>query len=278
MNRNIDENVVEDFGREWSSFNQSHVPESELNDLFDRYFSIFPFECISDQSTGFDLGCGSGRWAKIMAPKVGTLHCIDPSLLALETAKAKLAENENCHFHQAAVDNLPIDDGSMDFGYALGVLHHVPDTELGIQQCVRKLKPGAPILLYLYYAFDNRPVWYRMIWKISNVFRAIISNFPFSIKKFVCFIIALIAYLPLARLALIVERWGMNVNHFPLADYRNRTFYTMRTDALDRFGTRLEKRFTKNQISEMLIRSGVERIQFSEQSPYWCVIAYRKNC
>ena len=30
---------------------------------------------------------------------------------------------------------------------------------------------------------------------------------------------------------------------------KNKTFYFMRTDALDRFGTKLEKRFTKEEIN-----------------------------
>ena len=67
------------------------------------------------------------------------------------------------------MDAIPLPDGSADFGYSLGVLHHVPDTQKGIIECVRKLKPGAPFLLYLYYAFDNRPWWFRTIWKISDL-------------------------------------------------------------------------------------------------------------
>ena len=67
----------------------------------------------------------------------------------------------NCEFHCASVDAIPLPDDSADFGYSLGVLHHVPDTQKGILECVRKLKPGAPFLLYLYYAFDNRPWWFR---------------------------------------------------------------------------------------------------------------------
>jgi hypothetical protein len=49
----------------------------------------------------------------------------------------------------------------MDFGYSLGVLHHVADTEGALRAAVRTLKPGAPLLVYLYYAFDNRPRWSR---------------------------------------------------------------------------------------------------------------------
>jgi 2-polyprenyl-3-methyl-5-hydroxy-6-metoxy-1,4-benzoquinol methylase len=59
----------------------------------------------------------------------------------------------------------------MDFGYSLGVLHHVPDTNQGIRDCVSMLKPGAPFLLYLYYALDNRSLAYRFLWKTSDILR-----------------------------------------------------------------------------------------------------------
>ena len=154
---NLDGKTVEGFGDEWERFDQSGLPAAEHVRLFDSYFSVFPWDTLPENSEGFDLGCGSGRWAKLAAPRVGKLHCIDPSS-ALEVARRNLAKNPNCEFHIASVDVIPVDDASMDFGYSLGVLHHVPDTQAAISACVEKLKVGAPFLVYLYYAFDNRPL------------------------------------------------------------------------------------------------------------------------
>jgi ubiquinone/menaquinone biosynthesis C-methylase UbiE len=47
------------------------------------------------------------------------------------------------------VQELPFADGSMDFGYSLGVLHRVPSIAEALRACTRKLKPGAPFLVYL---------------------------------------------------------------------------------------------------------------------------------
>src|SRR5262249_61545616 len=69
----------------------------------------------------------------------------------------------NVDFHLAAIDRLPIADAALDFAYCLGVLHHVPDTERALAGIARKLKPGAPLLVYIYYALDNRPRWYRLL-------------------------------------------------------------------------------------------------------------------
>jgi len=163
----------------------------------------------------------------------------------------------------------------MDFGYSLGVLHHVPDTQAGLDACVRKLKPGAPFLLYLYYAFDNRPAWFRLVWQMSELFRAIVSRLPHGLRYFSSQIFALFVYLPLARASWMLEKTGLNVSMIPLSTYRHRSFYTMRTDALDRFGTRLEQRFSREKINTMMLQAGLERISFSASEPFWCAIGYR---
>lgn len=274
MSENLDRNVVEGFGDEWSRFDQSALAADEIEQMFDNYFNIFPWEELPTGAVGFDLGCGSGRWAKLVAPRVEKLHLIDPSD-AIEVALKNLQGARNCVFHRASVDSIPLEDESCDFGYSLGVLHHIPDTEAGIRSCVAKLKPGAPFLLYLYYRFDNKPTWFRALWMVSNAGRIVVSRLPYRIRYLVSQILAASVYFPLARGSKLLERAGFNVNNFPLSQYRNNSFYTMRTDALDRFGTRLERRFTKAEISEMMSRSGLEDLKFSETS-FWTAVGFRK--
>jgi SAM-dependent methyltransferase len=242
---NIDRRTVEGFGEEWHAFSQEQLDPAEQRRAFDEYFSLFPFEELSADAEGFDVGCGSGRWAAVMAPKVGVLHCIDPANRALEVARRRLAGHSNVNFHLAGVDDIPLPDGSQDFGYALGVLHHVPNTEAAMASCIRKLKAGAPFLVYVYYAFDNRPSWFRLLWSVTDLGRKAISRLPFPVRKHLTTAIAAGVYYPLASLAAIMERRGRDVTNFPLSFYRDRSFYSMRTDALDRFGTRLEQRFSR---------------------------------
>ena len=273
---NVDYETVEGFGDEWVRFDQSKLSSQERKAIFESYFSIFPWADLSKVAEGFDLGCGSGRWAKLVAPLVGRLHCIDPSV-ALDVARRNLSGFGNCEFHCATVDAIPVEDSSMDFGYSLGVLHHVPDTQAGIDACVKKLKPGAPFLVYLYYAFDRRPWWFRAIWRLSDVLRRAVSHLPHGLRYATSQTLALLVYLPLARVAQVAEKTGVDVSNFPLSTYRNLSFYTMRTDALDRFGTRLEQRFTREQIRSMMEKAGLERVVFSETAPFWCAVGYRRS-
>ena len=274
--KNVDVNVVKGFGEEWDSYNQSSLSDIEAKDLFSRYFNIFPSNFLQDDKVGIDIGCGSGRWAKHIAPLVKELHCVDASKKALNVARNNLDSFDNCIFTHATTDALGSLDQQFDFGYSVGVLHHIPDTKKALIDCIAVLKVGSPFLLYLYFAFDNKPLWYRIFWKISEPIRFIISRSSFPVRKFITSLIALLIYLPFSRLALIFDKLGIHSEDIPLSAYKNRSFYSMRTDALDRFGTRLEKRFSRQDITSMMTEAGFTDIQFSDNRPFWVCLARKK--
>ena len=134
--------------------------------------------------------------------------------------------------------------------YSLGVLHHIPDTQAGLNAIAKFLKPGAPFLVYLYYALDNRPFWFRLVWKISNVFRLFISRLPYSLRYFSSQLIAIFIYFPLAWIAYIFEKIGVDVRNFPLSSYRNVSFYTMRTDSWTDLGHGWRNDFQRSKLKE----------------------------
>ena len=275
MNSNLHKDTVKSFGDEWNRFDQSELSSADARRIFDEYFAVFPWDRLPVNSSGFDMGCGSGRWAKLMAPLVGHLHCIDPSS-ALDVAREALAFAENVSFHCASVDACPLPPCSQDFGYSLGVLHHVPDTACAIRMCVEMLKPGAPFLVYLYYAFDNRSKLYRLTWRCSDFIRQAVCRLPSTFKHLVTDTLAALVYFPFARFSLLAERMGFNVSAIPLSYYRTHSFYTMRTDSRDRFGTPLEQRFTRLEIIAMLNAAGLKDISFSEKVPYWCAVGIKR--
>ena len=233
---NKDQRVIEEFGEEWKKFEHGDLNKASLLKSFDQYFSIFPWSSLSLVSEGFDMGCGSGRWAQFVAPKVTLLNCVEPSD-AINVAKNNLKLFSNVRFLNETTENCSLKTSSQDFGYCLGVLHHIPNTKNALADCSRLLKSGAPFLLYLYYNFDNKPFWFKFIWIISDLIRKVVSKFPQPLKKFTSEIIALLIYFPLARIALLCERLKLNPLNIPLSDYRKKPYYQMRNDSLDRFGT-----------------------------------------
>lgn len=273
---NVDERTISSFGQEWSTYDQSCLPnDGKTAQRFEEYFTIFPWDTLPDNPVGVDVGCGSGRWALRVAPRVGALHCIDASKEALLVARRNLADQSNCTFHHASVAAIPLPLGSMDFCYSLGVLHHIPDTMAGIEACVALLKPGAPFLVYLYYALDQRPWWFRGLWKATDVVRRGIARLPFWPKRALTELIAVTVYWPVARLSAVVERLGRDPAGLPLSWYRDKSLYIMRTNAFDRFATPLEQRFSRAQIAAMMRKAGLEDVRFSENLPFWCAVGRR---
>jgi SAM-dependent methyltransferase len=259
---NIDTETVRGFGQEWSTFSQESLGHAERAELFGKYFSLIDWS--KRPKRALDMGCGSGRWDVLAAPLVDELVAADASSEALLVARRNI-EAPNVSFVECTPDTVPFPNGYFDLIFSLGVLHHVPETAGAIRSLVGKLCPGGTLLLYLYYAFDNRPTWFRAIWKVTDLVRRLISSLPFSVRYVLSQLIALCVYWPLARTA----KYFSVSDSWPLRFYAERSFYVMRTDALDRFGTKLEKRFTKQQIAEMLNSAGLEDTHFSGSAPYW---------
>src|SRR6266481_427245 len=151
---NLDVETVEGFGQEWSKFTQEGLSRAERAEVFRKYFSLVDW--AKKPQRALDMGCGSGRWAVLVAPLVGELVAADASSEALRVAQRNI-QASNVSFVESTPETLPFPDRHFDLIFSLGVLHHVPDTGSAIRSLAAKLVPGGSLLLYLYYAFDNRP-------------------------------------------------------------------------------------------------------------------------
>lgn len=272
---NVDTKTVESFGEEWEHFHA--FSDIELKKIGDEYFDIVDDSKLNRNAVVLDVGCGSGRWSRYIAPKVKQVEAIDPSKAVF--AAADLTKDcGNVRVTQASADHIPFPDNSFDFVFSLGVLHHIPDTRKAMQACVNKLKPGGHFLVYLYYNLENRSAFFKLLFSIVNIQRKIISSLPDFLKRLSCSLIAFFIYWPFARLSLLMKKLGSSsfYKRVPLSYYHDKSFYIMRNDALDRFGTPLEQRFSKAQINEMMESCGLTEIVFSEKAPYWHAVGKKK--
>jgi ubiquinone/menaquinone biosynthesis C-methylase UbiE len=190
-----------------------------------------------------------------------------------------LEKTDNVQLYKASIDNLPFNDNYFDFGFSLGVLHHIPDTRQAMNACVRKVKPGGYFLVYLYYNFDNRGKLFKFIYWLSNLIRLIVCRLPGKLKRFFCDILAVLLYMPFVGLCRLFRMLGVPEKirqKIPLQIYEKASFYIIRNDALDRFGTPLEQRFTKKEITAMMEGAGLTDIIFSPYAPYWHAVGKKK--
>jgi SAM-dependent methyltransferase len=271
--KNLDQEVINSFGHEWAAFDYS---ETETNEALDAQFLAYcePIDLSQfnpETSLAADFGAGSGRWTSRLLPYFCLVYALEPSDGASKVLTKKFVNEKRVKILQETVGMNSIPSNSLDLAMSLGVLHHIPDTALAIKDVASKIKGGGVFLCYLYYKLENKPVHYRGLFWASNSLRWVISRLPYVIRRFIAQLIAGVVYLPLSRVAKYLAREGMNVSNFPLHHYANMPFIMLQNDALDRFGTRLEQRFSKRDIEEMLAQAGfdVTTLKFSDSEPFW---------
>jgi SAM-dependent methyltransferase/uncharacterized protein YbaR (Trm112 family) len=264
--------VVAQFDREWSRF--SDVDTAEQATIYDMYFDLVPASELDGRAV-LDAGCGAGRWAVQVAKRGGRVVALDAG------RSIDLAGRNGARWDiacvQGDVTRLPFRTSSFDVVYSLGVLHHVPDTEAAASELARVLRPGGTCLLYLYYALDGRGSLFRGVFIAVDGLRRVLSRAPRPLLGPITSVIAAAVYLPLARASWLLRRAGLRglAAALPLSSYADRSFRVMRNDSLDRFGTRLEKRFTRKQVIDLMDRAGLRDIRVSASAPFWHAVGRR---
>jgi SAM-dependent methyltransferase len=271
--QNLDQEVINSFGHEWAAFDYS---ESESDEALDKQFQAYcaPLDLNkfdTDSAIAADFGAGSGRWAARLLPYFALIYTLEPSDGANQVLRNKFKNETRISILQETVGANSIPAGSLDLAMSLGVLHHIPDTGLAIKSVASKIKKGGVFLCYLYYKLENKPVFYRGLFWASSSLRWIISRMPYALRRLIAQIIAGAIYFPLARTSRLLRSRGRDVSNFPLHHYADMPFVMLQNDALDRFGTRLEQRFSKKEIVAMLDNAGFDlsTLIFSDREPFW---------
>jgi 2-polyprenyl-3-methyl-5-hydroxy-6-metoxy-1,4-benzoquinol methylase len=276
MKNKKNKKVIKSFGDEWDRFkNNKKELEETLYKQFLAYTEVLRKFEIPIDAVAADFGAGSGRWAKYFSTMFKSLIIIEPSAKAIEVARQNLHGILNVEFKQETIEESTISENSLDVAISLGVLHHTTDTYHALKSIVTKLKSGGIFLGYLYYNLENKNLSYRVIWKLSDLVRKTISKLPKFPKIILADLIAVIVYWPFARYSKSRIKRGGSVESIPLHHYHDMPIYMMRNDALDRFGTQVERRFSKAEIRNLLKRVGfdVETITFSDNEPFWTFAA-----
>ena len=218
-----------------------------------------------------DLGCGIGRWSFFLTDKCKELLLVDFSE-AIFVARHNLQESNNVLYFMADINDLPFCNDFCDIIFSLGVLHHLPNNAL---EAVRMLNKYAQVLLiYLYYALDNRPWYFRSLLNMVTMIRSGLCKIRTQwIRSVITCIIALLFYKPLVGLGKIFQLFGHG-NKVPLYEaYNGKSIKGVRQDVYDRFFTGIEQRFTKKDI--LKLNDTYKEIIISDKIPYWHFLCKR---
>ena len=242
------------FGYEWTAFGDWR-PSGAAN--FEQYFGDLDPESLRGW-TVLDAGCGMGRHARQVGDHAHFVVAMDFSR-AIDQAARNVAELKNIACVQADVFTPPFADGSFDFVYSLGVLHHVDETALAVRRLTAKLKPGGRFRLYLYW--KRRGVSGFMLRAVS-LLRRVTTRLPFGVLRALCWMLSVIIFglvvIPYRLLTWLGVRRHAS---WPLFLYARYPFRVLYNDQFDRFSAPLEKRYDAEEVSALLQAAGLEQVR-----------------
>lgn len=94
--------------------------------------------------TALDVGCGEGRFCRMLRTKGVAATGIDPTQALLQKARERDPDGD---YRQGRAEALEFDDESFDLVVSYLTLIDIPDIRQAIPQMVRVLKPGGTLLI-----------------------------------------------------------------------------------------------------------------------------------
>jgi len=265
--KDFSSDIQKTFGSEWQKY-PDILPDYE--EMFSSYFDIIPKDMLSGARI-YDLGCGTGRWSYFLREQAKELIMVDFSE-AIFVARRNLRDAGNTLYFLGDITCLPFRENSADLVVSLGVLHHLPVNALEVARSLGKFAPS--LLIYLYYIFDNRPPFYRIVFSGVDILRRILCRINNRLlRTLFTWVGAIFLYYPVILLGHVLRPLGLS-QHVPLYQgYGERSFSLIRQDVYDRFFTSIEQRFTQKEI--LGLSDTFSKVTVSDKLPYWHFLCER---
>lgn len=243
----------------WRRFGKREIEERWEKDSY-RFAELIPGSLThGGAKVGLDAGCGGGADLLRLAAGGAELIGFDISE-GVETTSRMSKHLHNVHVVQGDIHLLPFRAKSFDFIYSFGVLHHLPDPQIGFVGLANLLKPGAPLITYLYEDFSDRSIPERLLLGLIRGLRRITSRLPPRLLYALCWLIVPSVWLFCAVPAQLLRR------RLPRLAERIPFRHTLRwpvlaSDLFDRFAPPLEWRFSQKGVRRLYEQAGLERVE-----------------
>ena len=243
----------------WRSFGESHVEGEWEKDSY-RYVEMIPPELTSGTGkVGLDAGCGAGHDLLRMARGGAEIIGFDLSD-GVETAYRLTRHFPNVHVVQGDLNHTPFKPRQFDFIYSFGVLHHLPEPLRGFENLSRLLKPGAPLITYLYEDFSDRSRVERGILAGIRALRRVTSHLPAGVLYALCCLAAPVVWVscsvPARLLTPVVPRLAHRI------PFRHTLRWNvLASDLFDRFAPPVEWRYSKDGVQALYRTVGLDEVE-----------------
>ena len=142
-----DRGTISDFSEQWTRYfdNSGYFGSEEL--FLDVVTPLVTIDDLRD-STVAEIGCGNGRFLRVMARHAGKVIGIDPSD-SIGNARAWTVGLDNVEVLCASVYELP-PLPPLDHVFAIGVVHHLPDPVRALRIMRGLLKRDGRCTIWVY--------------------------------------------------------------------------------------------------------------------------------
>jgi ubiquinone/menaquinone biosynthesis C-methylase UbiE/uncharacterized protein YbaR (Trm112 family) len=155
-----------------------------------------------------DAGCGNGEVEMGLSNTGAEIFAIDISS-SVDKVWNKIKLNElqnNFHFVQGDIHELPFKKNVFDIVHSAGVLHHTPDTLYGFKKIDRTLKLNGKGYIEVY-STDHKNFIEKIIYYIDRPIRAVTTRIPiwalrsfcYFLVPFQCIMVTLIGFIQKGR-------------------------------------------------------------------------------
>ncbi|WP_109488196.1 ArsR/SmtB family transcription factor [Occallatibacter savannae] len=122
---------------------KDYVPGKSWKAMAEALLRLMPPQTIAD------LGAGDGSFSLLLAQSAEKIIAVDASAKMIEFAREQASRNhvKNVDYRLGDMEELPIDDASVDLVFFSQSLHHALHPDRAICEAARILKPGGRIAI-----------------------------------------------------------------------------------------------------------------------------------
>jgi ubiquinone/menaquinone biosynthesis C-methylase UbiE len=124
-------------------FGRSYVPGKSWKSVAEALLKLMPPMVIAD------LGAGEGAFSLLLAQRAKRVIAVDTSAKMIEfgTEQARKQGVKNVEYRLGDMEEVPIEDGTVDLAFFSQSLHHALHPERAVAEAWRILKPGGRIAI-----------------------------------------------------------------------------------------------------------------------------------
>jgi ubiquinone/menaquinone biosynthesis C-methylase UbiE len=160
---------VKEVDNKYNGWHEQHTADDDINNSWHNFSRDTLSELDLHGKTLLEIGCGRGGFSNYVGknfPQINKLYACDYSVSGVQIGKEKYGTfNNRVEWKQQDIMNMEFADNSIDVAISCETIEHIPDSNKGIKELARVIKPGGYLILTCPNYFNLFGIWcaYRKI-------------------------------------------------------------------------------------------------------------------